>query len=44
MHVNKVQAVFNIARITKELGEDEDWLWDNGMDPKNGVIGGLRHR
>ncbi|MCK1735683.1 hypothetical protein IVA79_17295 [Bradyrhizobium sp. 138] len=40
MHVNKVHAVFTIARVAKDLGEDEDWLWDvaNGMDTEDGVI------
>ncbi|WP_407193093.1 hypothetical protein [Bradyrhizobium sp. STM 3566] len=29
-----------IARVAKDLGEDEDWLWDvaNGMDTEDGVI------
>jgi hypothetical protein len=29
-----------IARVAKDLGEDEDWLWDvaNGMDKEDGVI------
>lgn len=40
MHINKVHAVFTIARVAKDLGEDEDWLWDvaNGMDTEDGVI------
>ena len=40
MHVNKVHSVFTIGRVAKELGEDEDWLWDvaNGMDREDGVI------
>lgn len=40
MHVNKVHAVFIVARVAKDLGEDEDWLWDvaNGMDTEDGVI------
>lgn len=40
MHVNKVHAVFTIARVAKGLGEDEDWLWDvaNRMDTEDGVI------
>jgi hypothetical protein len=40
MHVNKVYAVFTIGRVAKDLGEDEDWLWDvaNGMDTEDGVI------
>ncbi|MFK4485036.1 hypothetical protein [Bradyrhizobium sp. USDA 336] len=41
MHVNKVHAVFTIARVEKDLGEDEEWLWDvaNGMDAEDGVSG-----
>jgi len=40
MHVNKVHSVFTIGRVAKDLGEDEDWLWDvaNEMDPEDGVI------
>jgi hypothetical protein len=40
MHVNKVHHVTTINRVAKDLGEDEDWLWDvaNGMDPEDGVI------
>ena len=40
MHVNKVHSVTTIGRVAKDLGEDEDWLWDvaNGMDPEDGVI------
>jgi len=40
MHVNKVHAVFTIDRVAKDLGEDENWLWDiaNGMEPEDGVI------
>ena len=40
MHVNKVHAVFTIARVAKDLGEDEDWLCDiaNDMDVEDGVI------
>lgn len=40
MPVNKVHSVFTIGRVAKDLGEDEDWLWDvaNGMDPEDGVI------
>ena len=40
MHVNKVHSVTTIGRIAKDLGEDEDWLWDiaNGMDPEDGLI------
>ncbi len=40
MHVNKVHHVTTIARVAKELGEDEDWLHDvaNEMDVEDGVI------
>jgi hypothetical protein len=40
MHVNKVHAVFTIDRVAKDLGEDQDWLWDvaNGMETEDGVI------
>jgi hypothetical protein len=38
--VNKVHSVTTIARVAKDLGEDEDWLWDvaSGMDPEDGLI------
>jgi hypothetical protein len=40
MHVNKVHSVTTIARVAKDLGEDEDWLQNvaNGMDPEDGLI------
>jgi hypothetical protein len=40
MHFNKVHSVFTIGRGAKDLGEDEDWLWDvaNGMDSEGDVI------
>jgi hypothetical protein len=40
MHVNKVHHVTTIARVAKDLGEDEDWLRDiaNEMDVEDGVI------
>ena len=40
MHVNKVHSVFTISRVAKDLGEDQDWLWDvaNGMDTEDSVI------
>lgn len=40
MHVNKVHAVFTIGRVAKDLGEDEDRLWDvaNEMDTEDGLI------
>ncbi|UFW45161.1 transposase domain-containing protein [Bradyrhizobium sp. WSM471] len=33
-------AVVTIVRVAKDLGEDEEWLWDvaNGMDTEDGVI------
>ncbi len=40
MHVNKVHHVTTIARVAKDLGEDEDWLRDiaNEMEIEDGVI------
>ncbi len=40
MHVNKVHHVTTIARVAKDLGDDEDWLRDvaNEMDVEDGVI------
>ena len=40
MHVNKVHSVTTIGRVAKDLGEDEDWLWEvaNGMAPEDGLI------
>ena len=40
MHVNKVHHVTTIARVAKDLGEDEDWLHDvaNEMEIEDGVI------
>jgi hypothetical protein len=37
---NKVHSVTTIDRVAKELGEDEDWLWDIavGMEPEDGLI------
>jgi hypothetical protein len=39
-HVNKVHHVTTIAKVAKDLGEDEDWLQDvaNEMDIEDGVI------
>ena len=36
MHVNKVHHVRTIDHVAKELGENEDWLFDvaNEMEPK----------
>jgi hypothetical protein len=40
MHVNKVYHVTAINRVAKDLGENEDWLFDvaNEMDVEDGVI------
>ena len=40
MHVNKVSHVKTITRVVKDLGEDEDWLFDvaTEMDAEDGVI------
>ena len=40
MHINKVHHVKTISRVAKELGEDEDWLFDvaSEMDTEDGVI------
>ena len=40
MHVNKVHHVTTINRVAKDLGEDEDWLFDvaNEMEIEDGVI------
>ena len=40
MQTNKVHHVTTIARVARELGEDEDWLSDValGMEPEDGVI------
>ena len=40
MHVNKVHHVLTISRVAKELGEDEDWLFEvaNEMDTEDGLI------
>jgi len=40
MHVNKVSHVKSINLVAKELGEDEDWLFDVAMEmePEDGVI------
>jgi hypothetical protein len=38
MHVNKVHHVTTINRVAKDLGENEDWLFDvaNEMDVEDG--------
>ena len=40
MHINKVHSVKTISRVAKELGEDEDWLFEIaiGMEAEDGVI------
>jgi len=40
MHVNKVHHVKTISRVARELGENEDWLFDVAieMEPEDGVI------
>ena len=40
MHVNKVSHVTTINLVAKDLGENEDWLFDvaNEMDVEDGVI------
>jgi hypothetical protein len=40
VHVNKVHRVTTISRVAKDLGENEDWLFDvaNEMDTEDGVI------
>ena len=40
MHINKVRHVKTITRIARELGENEDWLFDVAieMEPEDGVI------
>ncbi len=40
MHVNKVSHVRTISHVAKELGENEDWLFDvaSEMEPEDGLI------
>jgi hypothetical protein len=40
MHVNKVSHVRTISQVAKELGENEDWLFDvaTEMEPEDGLI------
>lgn len=51
MHVNKVHSVFTSGPVAKDLGKDEDWLWDancrnwlyqgiNGRSLRAAVAGG----
>jgi hypothetical protein len=39
-HINKVHHVTTITQVAKDLGEDEDWLWDIAieMEIEDGVI------
>ena len=40
MHINKVHSVTTIDRVAKDLGEDEDWLFEvaTEMEIEDGVI------
>ena len=40
MHVNKVSHITTISQVAKELGENEDWLFDVAaeMEPEDGLI------
>ncbi len=40
MHINKVHHVKTISRVARELGEDEDWLFEIAIDMEieDGVI------
>jgi hypothetical protein len=40
MHINKVHNVRTIGHVAKELGENEDWLFDvaTEMEPEDGLI------
>jgi hypothetical protein len=40
VHINKVSHIKTISLVAKELGEDEDWLFDVaiGMEPEDGLI------
>ena len=40
MHINKVHHVKTISRVARELGEDEDWLFEIAieMEIEDGVI------
>lgn len=40
MHINKVSHVKTISRVARELGENEDWLFDVAaeMEPEDGLI------
>ncbi len=40
MQLNKISAIWTLAHVAAELGEDEDWLFDiiDEMDPEDGII------
>lgn len=40
MHINKVSRVRTISQVAKELGENENWLFDVAaeMEPEDGLI------
>jgi hypothetical protein len=40
MHLNKISAIWTLAHVAAELGEDEDWLFDiiDEMEPEDGII------
>jgi hypothetical protein len=40
MHVNKVSHITTISQVAKELGENEDWLFDVAaeMETEDGLI------
>lgn len=40
MQLNKISAIWTLAHVAAELGEDEDWLFDiiDEMEPEDGVI------
>jgi len=41
MHINKVSSVKIINLVAKDLGEDEDWLFEIAaeLEPEDGVLG-----
>tara|TARA_R110001606_G_scaffold84783_1_gene192688 strand:- start:1745 stop:1966 length:222 start_codon:yes stop_codon:yes gene_type:complete len=40
MQLGKISSIRTIALVAKELGEDEDWLFDiaGKMEPEDGLI------
>ena len=40
MQLNKISAIWTLAHVAAELGEDEDWLFDiiDEMEPEDGII------